>query len=168
MTKNNQTVISKDAVNKKISVVREFNAPLNQVWKAWTDSEILDLWWAPKPWKTETKSMDFREGGVWLYSMVGPDGTRHWCRADFQKIVPNKSYSGNDAFCDENGNVIPEPPGMHWDVVFSKAGEGTKVHVTITFASEADMNKILEMGFEEGFTAAHGNLDEVLEKQLQA
>ncbi len=67
---NKQTTISKDAANKKLIVVREFDAPLEQVWKAWTDSNILDKWWAPKPWKAKTKSMDFREGGTWLYSLM--------------------------------------------------------------------------------------------------
>jgi hypothetical protein len=47
------------------------------------------------------------------------------------------------------------------------AGNGTKVKVEITFASEADMQKIIEMGFEAGFTAAHGNLDEVLQQSLK-
>ncbi len=63
---NKQTTISKDAANKKLIVVREFDAPLEEVWKAWTDSNILDKWWAPKPWKAKTKTMDFREGGLWL------------------------------------------------------------------------------------------------------
>ncbi len=161
---NKQTTITKDAANKKLVVEREFDAPLEVVWKAWTDKDILDQWWAPKPWKAKTKSMDFREGGTWLYSMVGPDGTESHCRADFETIVENESYTGTDAFCDENGNITPDPPGMHWDCKFSSTGTGTKVEVEITFATEADMEKIIEMGFKEGFTAAHGNLDELLAK----
>ena len=161
---NKETTISKDVAGKKIIVIREFDAPVEEVWKAWTDSTILDLWWAPKPWKAKTKSMDFREGGTWLYSMVGPDGTDSWCRVDFKTIVPNKSYEGDDSFCDEHGNITHEIPGMHWNSEFSKTDTGTKVEVEITFASEADMEKIIEMGFEAGFTAAHGNLDELLNK----
>src|SRR5687767_5270535 len=124
---NKQTAISKDAANKKLIVVREFDAPVEVVWKAWTDSSILDQWWAPKPWKAKTKSMDFREGGIWLYRMVGPDGTESFCRADFETIVENKSYSGGDAFCDGNGNITNDPPGMHWFVQFSPIADGTKV-----------------------------------------
>jgi uncharacterized protein YndB with AHSA1/START domain len=161
---NKQTTITKDAANKKLIVVREFDAPLEVVWKAWTDKDILDQWWAPKPWKAKTKSMNFREGGTWLYSMAGPDGTESHCRADFETIVENESYTGTDAFCDENGNITPDPPGMHWDCKFSSTGTGTKVEVEITFATGADMEKIIEMGFKEGFTAAHSNLDELLAK----
>ncbi len=161
---NNQTTISKDAANKKLIVVREFDAPLEEVWKAWTDSNMLDKWWAPKPWKAKTKTMDFREGGLWLYSMVGPDGTESYCRVDFKTIVQNKSYTGDGAFCDENGNITHDIPGMHWKSEFSPTDTGTRVEVEITFATEADMEKIIEMGFEAGFTMAHGNLDELLKR----
>ena len=58
----NQTKIAKDLPNKRITVTRNFEAPLEQVWKALTEKDLLDQWWAPKPWKAKTKSMDFREG----------------------------------------------------------------------------------------------------------
>src|SRR5438046_6078467 len=165
MNQKNQTTITKDPSNKKLIVVREFDAPLDHVWKAWTESELLDQWWAPKPWRAETKTMDFREGGTWLYSMVGPDGSRHWSRADFKKIIPNKSFIGDDAFCDENGKINPEMPRMHWENEFSETASGTKVTVEITFSSEEQLEKIIEMDFKEGFTMAHGNLDELLVAQ---
>jgi len=157
-----EIIFSKDAANKKISVVREFDAPLEQVWKAWTEPELLDQWWAPKPWKANTKSMDFREGGLWLYYMQGPDDTRHYCRVDYKTIIPNKSFIAVDSFCDENGNITKEFPSMQWKNVFSRSGTGTKVEVEIAFNTEADLEKIIEMGFKEGFAAAHGNLDELL------
>ena len=157
-----ETIYTKDAANKKIKVVREFDAPVENVWRAWTEKELLDQWWAPKPWKANTQSMDFRQGGAWLYYMEGPDGSRHYCRADYETIVPNKSYTGLDAFCDETGNINTGFPRMHWQVLFTSSGNGTKVEVEITFASEADLETIIEMGFKEGFAAAHTNLDELL------
>ena len=94
MTIQKETVYTVDQFNKKILVVRVFDAPVQKVWKAWTTPEILDLWWAPKPWKTNTKSMDFREGGRWLYYMQGPDGSRHYCMVDYNSIIPNKTFFG--------------------------------------------------------------------------
>ena len=164
MTTQKETIYSQDLANNKIKVVREFDAPIEKVWKAWTDSSILDQWWAPKPWKAVTTKMDFREGGTWLYYMQGPDGTQTYCRADFKKIVPNKTYIGDDAFCDENGNLNNDFPVMHWKVEFSKTDTGTKVEVEITYDSPADMEKIMELGFKEGFASAHTNLDELLAK----
>lgn len=157
-----ETIYTKDLANKKIKVVREFDAPVEQVWKAWTEPQLLDQWWAPKPWKAVTQSMDFRPGGNWLYYMQGPEGERHYCKIDYENITPNKSYSGTDAFCDENGNVLTEMPSMHWNISFNASGNATKVVVDITFASEADLEKIVEMGFREGFASAHNNLDELL------
>ena len=165
MSSNNETIITRDDAKKQMKVIRHFDAPLQQVWKAWTDSKLLDLWWAPKPWKAQTKSMDFRPGGFWLYAMVGPEGEKHWARMDFDSVNAPKSYVGQDSFCDEQGVKNEDLPGMHWNAQFTSSGEGTKVEVTITFTTEEQMQKIIEMGFKEGFTMAHGNLDELLEKQ---
>lgn len=52
-----------DREAKQINVTRDFDAPRDLVWSAWTEHEILDQWWAPKPWKSETKHFDFSEGG---------------------------------------------------------------------------------------------------------
>ncbi len=63
MNKNTFT-INND--KNQLHATREFNGPLELEWKVCTDAELLDEWWVPKPWKTETKSMEFREGGRWL------------------------------------------------------------------------------------------------------
>lgn len=156
------TVILKDLANKKLDITREFSAPVEKVWKAWTDAETLDKWWAPRPWRTETKSMDFSEGGVWLYSMVGPNDERHYCKVGFKTIVPQKSFTSVANFCDADGNVDGSFPNMYWQNEFESLANGTMVKVNLSFDSEADMKKIMAMGFEGGFTMAHGNLDELL------
>jgi uncharacterized protein YndB with AHSA1/START domain len=158
----NKTVLTKDEGNKKIIVVREFDASVELVWNAWTQKELLDKWWAPKPWRAETKSMDFMVGGRWLYSMVGPDGTRGFSYIDFQSIDIHKSFSAIGSFCDESGNRNPNFFTSSWKNEFQKTATGTKVIIEKTFESLADMHKLIEMGFEIGFTAAHGNLDELL------
>lgn len=157
-----KTVYTKDLTNNKLFVKREFAASLDKVWEAWTNPEILDQWWAPKPWKAVTKIMDFKEGGAWLYYMLGPDGEKNWCKADYKKIEHLKSYEGLDYFCDENGNESNELPSMFWKVNFSPSENGTIVEVEITYPRKDDLEKIVEMGFEAGFRMAHENLDELL------
>lgn len=159
-----KTIFTKDLPNKKMYVTREFSANLEQVWQAWTDPKILDNWWAPKPWKANTKSMNFKDGGTWLYCMEGPAGEKHWGIASFNKIIQHKSYEGIDSFCDENGKIITEYPTTQWKNKFSATENGTKVEVEMTFSSEEALKQIIEMGFEQGFTMAHGNLDEILKK----
>jgi uncharacterized protein YndB with AHSA1/START domain len=153
--------------NKTITVKREFSANLDQVWAAWTKPELLDLWWAPKPYQTKTKSMDFREGGFWLYAMFGPDSSTHWSRADYKKIDLQKSFSGLDAFCNEDGEINPDFPRSFWTVSFNGNGQTTTVNIVIEYNELTDLEKIIEMGFREGFTAALGNLDQYIESQFK-
>ena len=148
MIATKETVYTKDVANNKMSVVREFDAPLEKVWKAWTESKFLDQWWAPKPWKAVTQSMDFREGGTWLYYMQGPEGERHYCRNDYNTIVPNKVFTGIDAFCDENGNINKDFPVMDWKTQFTAIGDRTRVNIELTFASEEDMKKNYRNGLQ--------------------
>ncbi|MCC8424636.1 SRPBCC domain-containing protein [Mucilaginibacter sp. UR6-11] len=159
----NKTEILKDLANKKLNVIRAFNAPVEKVWKAWTDASILDKWWAPRPWRAETKTMDFREGGLWLYCMAGPNGEKAWCRVNFTSITPGQSFAAISNFCDEDGNIDSNFPAMHWLNIFKATATGTILEATLSFDSETDLQKIVEMGFEGGFTMALGNLDELLE-----
>ncbi|MBP7134373.1 SRPBCC domain-containing protein [Patescibacteria group bacterium] len=158
----NKPLIRKDVAKKTITVERTFAAPRARVWEAWTKSELLEKWWAPKPWIAVTKTFDFREGGHWHYYMQGPDGTKAWCWIGYETIDAENSFTARDAFCDENAVLAEGGPNMHWLNVFQDQGEATHVTATITFASEADMEKIIAMGFEEGFSMGLGNLDELL------
>lgn len=162
MNSNLQFDFSVDKKNNTITVKREFAAPLERVWAAWTQSELLDQWWAPKPFRAVTKKLDFSVGGFWLYSMTGPDNFEQYCRADYKAIDPLKSYSLEDAFCDKDGNITPDFPGSSWNNTFSSKGGSTLVTIVITYKQLADLEKYIEMGFKEGFTAGLENLDAVL------
>ncbi|MBC7400269.1 MAG: SRPBCC domain-containing protein [Mucilaginibacter sp.] len=160
-----ETKIEKDANNRQLNITREFSAPVEKVWKAWTEAEQLDKWWAPKPWKTTTKSLDFTVGGFWLYCMAGPNGDKAWCRVDFTAITPGQSFDGTASFCDEDGTTDKSFPPMHWHNVFSGTTTGSKVEVELSFDNEADMAQIVGMGFKEGFTMGLSNLDALLASQ---
>lgn len=154
--------------NNTISVVREFYAELSLVWDAYTKSEILDQWWAPNPWRAETKSMDFKEGGRWHYAMCGPSGEKHWAFMTYQKIEFQKVFTGVEGFTDENGIVNNELPQSTWEVSFLNKGDTTIVTTHILFDSLEQLEAIIKMGFKEGYTMAMENLDEVLEMQNQS
>ncbi|MEZ4841716.1 MAG: SRPBCC domain-containing protein [Flavobacteriaceae bacterium] len=156
-----------DKDSKQINVERSFNAPKNLVWEAWTTPEILEQWWAPKPFKAETKSMNFTEGGHWHYCMVGPEDEQHWCLFDFEKIVPLTSFSGLDAFCDENAVISDTKPRVKWRNEFVADDDTCIVHINIQFDQLEDLQTIIEMGFKEGFTAGLENLDQYIESQFR-
>lgn len=162
MENNSKTQVIKDLQAKTIHVSRAFDAPLQTVWRAYTDSELLDQWWGPKPWRAETKVMDFSVGGHWLYAMVGPNEERHWSRADYTAINVQESYAATDAFCDENGVINKEMGQSRWEVVFTESPEGTLVTCKIMFDTEEEMQGLINMGFEEGFRMGIEQLDELL------
>ena len=153
--------------NSTVNVQREFAANLEFVWEAWTNPDVLVQWWAPKPWRAETKSMDFRENGFWLYAMVGPENEKHWGRQDYQKIVIQKSFTGTDSFCDEDGNTNPKLPKTQFENVFTESNGKTLVTITSKYDSTELLEKVIEMGFKEGFTMALENLDQYLEAQFK-
>lgn len=157
-----------DKASNTILVKREFAAHLELVWKAWTTAELLDQWWAPFPFQNRTKSMDFREGGAWLYAMVSPENQTHWCRFDYETIAPHESYSGLDAFCDENGNINTDFSRMHWRNRFSSADGHTTVNITVTVDTWETLEKIIQMGFKEGFTAGLNQLEALLDGGLKS
>ncbi|MEQ9302769.1 MAG: SRPBCC domain-containing protein [Marinoscillum sp.] len=151
-----------DKENSTVNITREFEAPQSDVWAAWTQPEILDQWWAPQPWKSVTKTMEFKEGGRRLYAMVGPNGEEHWSFADYTSITPKTNFKLQDGFCDDQGNVNKEMPQSNWNVDFTETSGTTTVQVQIKHETLADLEMHIKMGFKEGFEMALSNLDQYI------
>ena len=158
----NTTQVIKDLKEKSILVSRDFNAPVELVWRAFTESEILDQWWGPAPWRAETKFQDFSVGGYWLYAMVSPENEKHWGRMNYVSIDIHKNFQLEDAFCDENGILNPELPVSKGSNVFTATSTGTKVEFKISYTTEEQLLKIIEMGFEQGITACLEQLNQLI------
>ncbi|HEX4374789.1 MAG TPA: SRPBCC domain-containing protein [Puia sp.] len=149
-----------DKSTKKVFVTREFDAELSLVWDAFTTQEILDQWWAPKPWASRTKVMNFEVGGRRFYAMVGPEGQERWSVQRYTSITPKTNFKMFNAFADKDEN--PELPGSDWDFNFSEQNGTTKVSIVIYNESLERMEKQVEMGFREGFTMTLKSLGELL------
>lgn len=156
---------SVDRETSTVHVKKQFQAPQNLVWDAFTKQEILDQWWAPLPWLAKTKFMEFREGGRWLYSMIGPEGEEHWALADYISISPKTNFKLEDAFCDAEGKINMEWPSSGWNLHFEEVNGITMVSIEIRHASLQDLEKIIELGFKEGFIMALDNLTKLLSLQ---
>ena len=153
-----------DKATATIYITREFAADLDLVWDAWTKSEILDQWIAPKPLRAKTKVMDFREGGRWLYAMISAENvTLGYSLAEFVEIKPRQSFSTRNSFSDENGNPIST--GFTKSLTtntFTAEGDTTTVRVVKKMDSLEQLEQFIKMGYKEGFGAALLNLDEYL------
>jgi uncharacterized protein YndB with AHSA1/START domain len=154
-----------DKTTKTVFVTREFAADISLVWDAFTKQEILDQWWAPKPWASKTKYMDFKVGGRRFYAMVSPEGQERWSLQEYTSISPTTNFKMSSAFADKDEN--PELPGSDWDLNFSEQNGTTTVRVAIYNESLARMEKMIEMGFSEGFKMTLNYLEDLLAELSQ-
>jgi uncharacterized protein YndB with AHSA1/START domain len=157
---NLQFEFTVDKSTKTVLINREFNAEQSLVWDAFTKQELLDQWWAPKPFISKTKTMDFKVGGRRFYAMVAPNGQEHWSIQKYTSISPKTNFKMFNAFADKDEN--PQLPGSDWDFNFSEQNGTTKVSITIYNDSLERLEKMIEMGFKEGFTMTLNELEELL------
>ena len=150
---------------KTVTITRQFDAGRDLVWDAYTRPELLDRWWAPKPYSSRTKAMEFREGGKRFYAMVSPEGQERWVLQRFTSITPKTNFKLFNAFAD--ADETPQLPGSDWDFNFSENDGKTTVHVSIYNESLERLERMIEMGFKEGTTAQLENLDALLAELSQ-
>ncbi|MBL7817644.1 MAG: SRPBCC domain-containing protein [Saprospiraceae bacterium] len=149
-----------DKAAKTVTLIREFAAELPLVWDAYTKQELLDQWWAPKPWASKTKSMNFEVGGRRFYAMVSPEGYERWAIQKYTSISPKTNFQLYNSFADADEN--PELPGSEWDLSFSEQNGKTKVAIIIYNESLSRMEQMIEMGFKEGITMTLQSLEDLL------
>ena len=161
MKNNLQFDFTVDRSANSVLITREFNAELSLVWNAFTKQEILDQWWAPKPFTSKTKHMNFKVGGRRFYAMVSPEGQEvSWQIQDYTSISPKTNFKFFSVFADKDEN--PQLPGSNWDLDFIEQNEITKVSITIYNESLERMEKMIELGFKEGFTMTLNYLEKLL------
>ncbi|MBA3683281.1 MAG: SRPBCC domain-containing protein [Bacteroidetes bacterium] len=149
-----------DKTAKTVFITREFDAELSLVWDAFTKPEILDQWTAPEPYTAKTKFMNFEVGGKRFYAMVSPEGHEGWILQKYTSISPKTNFKLFNSFADKNEN--PQLPGSDWDYTFSEHNGITKVSITIYNESLARIEKMIEMGFQGGFTMGLNQLEKLL------
>lgn len=139
-----------DKSTHTVFVNREFAAELPLVWDAFTKQEILDQWWAPKPWASKTKFMDFNVGGRRFYAIVSPEGQEHWSIQDFKSITPKTNFKFFDAFTDKDENINEELPGSAWDLHFNEQNGTTKVSITVKHKPLPTWRRLLKWALKKG------------------
>lgn len=149
-----------DKAAKTVAITREFDADLSLVWDAYTKAEILDQWWAPKPFTSKTKAMNFEVGGRRFYAMVSPEGQERWAVQKYTSISPKTNFKFFNAFADQDEN--PEPLGSEWNFNFTEADGKTIVSISIYNESLERLERMLEFGFKEGYAMQIKNLEDYL------
>lgn len=159
MNNNSLFDFAVDKSTKTVSITMEFDADQSLVWDAFTKPEILDQWYAPKPFQSKTKYMDFKVGGRRFYAMVGPDGQESWALQTYKSISPKTNYKFFNVFADKDEN--PQLPGSDWNLTFSEENGRTKVNISIYNESLERMERLMD-GFKEGMRMTYEQLASLL------
>lgn len=158
------TVVSttKDPEALTLTIVAELAAPPARAWLLWSDPRQLERWWGPPCWPATFDEHDLRPGGRASYYMTGPEGQkmRGWWRV--LAVEEPRRIEYEDGFANDSGEPDDRMPVNLGLVVLDPIESGTRMTVTSTFASAADMERLLRMGMAEGMTQAMGQLDAAL------
>ena len=159
METKNPSTMTTEPQNQKLLIVREFDAPLALVWKAWTEPESCMKWWGPKNFTSPFCKIDFKVGGKYLNCMRSPEGKDFWSTGTYLEIVPMERIVCTDSFADEKGNVVPSshygmegfPLELQITVEFEEHEGKTKMTLTHEGIPSGKMTELTNAGWNESF-----------------
>src|SRR5580658_8604718 len=134
-----------DSDSRSMIGVREFDAPRELVFSAFTDPKHLAQWWGPNGFTTTTSAFDMRPGGVWRFVMHGPDGRDYQNRITYEEIVrPERLVY-------RHGGEDVEPVQFRVTVTFEDLGGKTRLTMRGQFPSAAERDRVIaQYGADKG------------------
>ena len=154
--------IHKDTKALTMTVVAQFAAPVARVWAAYSDPRQLERFWGLPEWPATFVRHDFVVGGRSEYYMTGPNGEKSGGFWEFLSIEAPRSFEVEDGFLGPDGRQAPDMPTMRMRFTFEPHDGGTRMVTLTTFPSLDALEKLVDMGMEEGLKAAIGQIDRVL------
>jgi uncharacterized protein YndB with AHSA1/START domain len=157
------TDVHKDPTALTMTLATEWDAPIARVWQLWADPRKLERWWGPPTFPATVVEHDLRPGGRVTYFMTGPEGEQHhgWWKI----VTVDEPYrlTFQDGFADTDGNPDDSLPTTLGTVTLTELASGaTRMLIETRFPSREAMEQMIEMGMEEGVTAAMGQIDAIL------
>jgi uncharacterized protein YndB with AHSA1/START domain len=156
------TSVDKDYDNLTVTLIADFEAPIDQVWDLWSDPRKLERWWGPPGYPATFEKHDLTPGGEVTYFMTGPEGDTHRGIWRVTAVDQSTSLEFTDAFADSDGRPKADEPGHSVTVRLTERDGGTRMEMRSRFESREDMDKLVDMGMVEGLQEAIGQMDALL------
>lgn len=156
------TSVTKDLDDLTMTLVADFAAPAEQVWQLWADPRQLERWWGPPTYPATFEQHDLSPGGEVKYFMTGPDGGTFHGWWGVEAVEPSRSLRFRDGFADAEGNRNDQMPVTSVEMTLADHDGGTRMQLRSTFPSREEMEKLLEMGMDQGLREAVGQMDALL------
>ena len=154
--------VSPGVETRDIVITRVLDAPVEQVWKAWTDPQQVIRWWGPAGFTGCESKIDFREGGRFVLCMRAPkefqDGREFYTAGVYKKIIPMKLIEFTQGLSDKDGNAIDAtsmgmPPDFPKEIpsalAFRRVGNKTELTATEYGWAVGQMREMSEAGLKE-------------------
>lgn len=161
MTKHNQTTITAEPGKQEILITREFDAPRELVFKAFTDPKLLPQWWGPRYLSTIVDKMDVKHGGQWRFINRDAEGNEFAFHGVYHQVLAPECIIDTFEFegLPETGHVTLETLKLE-----ELPGGGTRLTSQSVFQSVADRDGALQSGMQEGINDTYNRLTELLKK----
>lgn len=156
------TSVDRDFDNLTLTLIADFEAPVERVWQLWADPRQLERWWGPPTYPATVERHDLTPGGEVTYFMTGPEGDTHrgWWR--ITSVNPPKSLEFSDGFADEDGRPASDMPVSTVEMQLIDHHGGTRMELRSVFDSREEMDQLMDMGAAEGLQEAVGQMDALL------
>lgn len=135
--------MDRSAENRTMTLSRDIAAPVAAIWSAWTDPEALPKWWGPHGFSCRTTRIDLRDGGEWVFDMIGPDGTVFPNHHRYTRVIPMERIE-YELLWGENG-----PKHADASAVFEATGHGSRITLRMIFSSDAEYQEAKGFGAVE-------------------
>jgi uncharacterized protein YndB with AHSA1/START domain len=147
--------------DEQILITREFDAPKDLVYKAFTTPELVKRWWHAKRGEATIAEIDLRVGGKWRYVMITDDGTEVGFHGEYLEIVPNERIVSTEVYEGLPEGVSDEEGGTVNTAMFAEADGRTTLMILVQAKSKVTRDAIIDSGMEAGLQDALDLLEEV-------
>ena len=156
------TSVEKDYDTLTLTLVAEFDAPIERVWQLWADPRQLEHWWGPPSHPATVEEHNLAPGGEVTYFMTGPNGekSRGWWRVT--SVDPPTSLQFFDGFADQEGRPSANVATTTVQVQLTEHDGGTRMVMRSVFDSQEQMERLDRIGAIEVLRQSVGQMDALL------
>jgi uncharacterized protein YndB with AHSA1/START domain len=147
-----KTKVNAEDGKHDITITREFDLPLELLFKAYAEPELIEQWMGTKVLKLESK-----KHGAWQFETTDPKGNKHGFSGVIHEFIPNQKIT-------RTFEMANTPFGVQLEVTeFEKlTDETSKVNMHVIYESVEQRDQVLKLPFAQGINMAHNRMEELL------